>query len=76
MMEKNIILDDHEDGCSIQVSVDSDFSGVVVYCTDHAGIEVEISVDARLFKKLCNEVSKTIKSRASKANWCGEVTYA
>lgn len=72
-MIKIISLDDVEDDCTIQVSIDSNCTGAMVYCTNNYGQKVALIVDARLLKQLCNEVSKSIKSRAQKNNMCGYV---
>ena len=70
----NIIsLDDVEDASTIQVSLDSNDSGALVYCTNHEGQKVGLIVDARLLKQLCNAVAKAIKGRAQRANECGYV---
>ena len=66
-------LDDYEDSTSIVVSIDSNNTGTMVYCTNHYGDKVALIVDARLLKQLCNEVSNAIKSRARRTNECGEV---
>ena len=66
-------LEDGEDSSTIVVSIDSDYSGAMVYCVNHYGDKVTLSVDNRLLKQLCNDVSKAIKSRAQKTNECGEV---
>lgn len=69
-----IQLRDEEDGCSVAVSVDSEHSGVLVYCTNNHGGKTSFIVDAQLLKQLCNEVSKTIKARAKKSNLSGVVS--
>jgi hypothetical protein len=69
----NIILEDQEDDCAIQVSISTDCTGAIIFCTDTFGNNVELIVDVRLLKQLCAEVSKAIKSRAQKNNECGYV---
>lgn len=73
MMITIIGLEDEEDSSTIAVSIDSNNSGALIYCTNHYGDKVALNVDDRLLKQLCNEVSKAIKSRAQKTNECGEV---
>ena len=76
-MAFNIIqLRDKEDDCSIAVSVDSEHSGVLVYCTNNHGDKASLIVDAQLLKHLCNEVSKAITARAKNSNDCGDVSNA
>lgn len=69
-----IQLRDEEDGCSVAVSVDSEHSGVLVYCTDSHGDKVSMVLDSQLVKHLCSQVSKTIKVRAKKSNLSGVVS--
>jgi macrodomain Ter protein organizer (MatP/YcbG family) len=69
-----IQLRDEEDGCSVAMSVDSEHSGVLVYCTDNHGDRVSMVLDSQLVKHLCNQVSKTIKARAKKINNSGVVS--
>lgn len=73
-MIKIIGLYEGEEDCSLTVSIDSEHSGVMVYGTNQHNQRVAMLFDDRLLKKLCKDVSKAIKSRAAKANWCGEVT--
>lgn len=68
-----ISLDDEEDASRIQVSIDSKYTGALVYCTNYEGDTVSLIVDDRLLKQLCNQVSKVIKSKAQKTNECGYV---
>lgn len=76
-MAFNIIqLRDREDGCSVAVSVNSEHSGVLVYCTNHHGDKASLIVDAQLLKQLCNEVTKAIKVKAKNSNACGDVSNA
>lgn len=72
-MTKIITLEDEEDSCIIQVELNADCSGALIFCTDTFGREVQLIVDARLLKQLCNKVSKNIKKRAQKNNFCGYV---
>lgn len=74
-MIKIIELYDGEEDCSLLVSIDSEHSGVLLYGTNQYKERVSMLFDDRLLKKLCNEVSKSIKSRATKANSCGKVKY-
>lgn len=69
-----IQLREAEDGCNVTVSVDSEHSGVLVYCTNNHGDKVHMVLDSQLVKHLCNEVSKIIKVRAKKINACGVVS--
>lgn len=69
-----IQLRDQEDGCSVAMSVDSEHSGVLVYCTDNHGGKVSMVLDSQLVKQLCTQVSNTIKARAKKSNHCGVVS--
>jgi transaldolase len=73
-MIKILSLDDSEDASTIQVSIDSDYTGAMVYCTNDQGDRVSLIVDAQLLKQLCNRVSKAIKLKAQKTNECGDVT--
>ena len=76
-MALNIIqLHDREDDCLVAVSVDSEYSGILVYCINSHGDKVSFTVDGQLFKYLCNKVSKTIKSTAKNRNACGDVIDA
>lgn len=76
-MALNIIkLHDMEEDCSVAVSVDSEHSGVLVYCMNSHGDKASLIVDAQLLKQLCNQVSKVIKARAKNINACGEVSNA
>jgi hypothetical protein len=73
MMITVIGLEDKEDSSTIVVSIDSEDSGALVYGTNHYGDKVVLTVDARLLKQFCNDVSKAIQSKAQKTNECGEV---
>lgn len=73
-MIKILSLDDSEDASAIQVSIDSDYTGAVVYCTNRHGERLSLIVDAQLLKQLCNKVSKAIKFKTQKTNKCGDVT--
>lgn len=66
-------LEDEEDSSTIAVSIESDYTGAMVYCENQYGDKVALTVDIRLLKQLCNQVSKAIKSRAQKTNGCGSV---
>ena len=68
-----INLIDEEDASSILISLDDEWTGAVVHCTNHHGDKLSLIVDDRLLKQLCNQVSKAIKSRAQKTNECGYV---
>ena len=71
-----IQLHDREDDCLVAVSVDSEHSGVLVYCINSNNDKVSFTVDGQLFKHLCNKVSKTIKATAKNSNACGDVINA
>jgi len=66
-------LDDHEDASTIVVSIENGYTGAMVYCTNHYGDKVVLSVDNRLLKQLCNQVAKAIKVKAQKTSICGTV---
>jgi hypothetical protein len=72
-MNKHITLNDYEDDCKIAITVDQEFTGVIVDCSDDCGNTVSVSIDARLMKQFCNKVSEAIEYRAQKRNECGEV---
>jgi hypothetical protein len=76
MALKIIKLHDDEDDCFMTVSVESEQSGVLVYCVNNHGDKTSMILDAQLFKQLCNEVSEAIKPRAQRINVCGGVSNA
>lgn len=76
MMIKIISLYDGEEDCMMQVSLDSEYSGVLIYCRNQDNEQIAMVFDESLLKQLCNDVSKIIGSRATKSNASGKVTYA
>lgn len=72
-MKTIIGLEDHEESSTIVVSIEDNYTGAMIYCTNHYGDKVALIVDNRLLKQLCNQVSEAIKSKAQKTNVCGEV---
>jgi len=72
-MIKIISLYDGEEDSTLEISIDSDCSGVMLYGKNQYDEKIVMDLDSRLFKKLCNEVSKHIGYRAQKTNECGSV---
>ena len=70
-----ISLNDFEEDTYIEVSVDSECSGVLVYCRSESGQMTSMLFDSRLFKKFCNDASSAIEQRAQKQNNCGRVKW-
>lgn len=68
-----ISLNDYEDGSTISVSIEDNFTGALVYCTNQYGDKIALTVDNRLLKQLCNQIIKAIKVKAQKTNMCGNV---
>ena len=64
MIKKIISLIDGEEDCMMQVSLDTDYSGVCWYT-----VEIKINervarvFDESLLKQLCNDLSKIIKKK-------------
>lgn len=72
-MIKIITLKDHEEGCSLLMSIDTEHTGVLMYGTNQHGDRVSMLFDVHLVKQLVNEASKAIKARPAGRNECGEV---
>ena len=73
-MIKILTVTDQEEACSLLVSIDTEYTGALVYGTNQHGDRVSMLFDVRLLKHFFDEVSKAIKAQPEKHNECGEVT--
>ena len=75
MMIKIISLVDEEEDCMLQVVLDSEHTGAMLYGKNQHNDRIVMVLDDKLLKQLCKDVSKAIKSRAQKTNECGYVKH-
>ena len=73
-MIKILNVTDHEEACSLLVSIDTEYTGALVYGTNQHGDRVSMLFDVRLLKQLFDEASKAIQAQPEDDNECGEVT--
>ena len=73
-MIKIITVADQEEACSLLVSIDTEYTGALVYGTNQHGDRVSMLFDVHLLKNFFDEASKAIKSQPEENNECGEVT--
>ena len=73
-MIKILTVTDQEEACSLLVSIDTDYTGALVYGTNQHGDRVSMLFDVSLLKHFFDEASKAIKVHPAEHNECGEVT--
>lgn len=73
-MIKILTVTDQEEACSLLVSIDTEYTGALVYGTNQHGDRVSMLFDVHLLKQFFDEASKAIKAHPEEHNECGEVT--
>ena len=73
-MIKILTVTDQEEACSLLVSIDTEYTGALVYGTNQHGDRVSMLFDVHLLKNFFDKASKAIKAHPAEHNECGEVT--